>query len=296
MNKPKILFRFLFLFFSSLALYAEQENKDSLSEYLAEPKLSFESAYMQRADIKDGGGSVQVTKNRLQINSSNLGFGYSNWKFDWNNIDRLPFGDGVHQPIEEMHSLNLTLSKSYRIDEKWFTLTSLSLNSTFEDSPKDSYGVGIFSFASYAIESDHTIQMGLFGGYHPVRLLIFPMLSYSYRTNQKDGIQAVIGFPNTYIGYHINSDTLIRLGALFSNSLIRLSNDSPIEQEGFAEFQDYMGSLGVTYEFNNKVKFMGDLLYALKRDLTIYNKDATELESYEIEPSAGVMFKIILKF
>jgi hypothetical protein len=138
--------------------------------------------------------------------------------------------------------------------------------------------------------------MGLFGGYHPVRLLIFPMLSYSYRTNQKDGIQAVIGFPNTYIGYHINSDTLIRLGALFSNSLIRLSNDSPIEQEGFAEFQDYMGSLGVTYEFNNKVKFMGDLLYALKRDLTIYNKDATELESYEIEPSAGVMFKIILKF
>lgn len=286
---------FMMVFVTPFLLFAQEESKKSLLEHLMEPKFSLESAYMQRANIKDSDGSVEVTKNKMQINNSHVSFSYTNWRFDWDKVSQLPFGDGVHHPVEEMHGLRLSLSKSYRINERWLTLSSLSFNSTFEDDPKNSLSVGLFSFASYVINKDHTVQMGLFGNYHPVKSLLFPILSYSYRANYKDGMQVILGFPQTHIGYHLNRDTLLRLGVVFSNSLIRLSDNSSVEPEGFNEFQDYMGNLGISYEVSSKVKLKADLLYAIKRDFTIYDKHGTKIDSYEIEPTAGVMFKIILE-
>jgi hypothetical protein len=251
---------------------------------------------MQKANIKESEGSVAVTKNRLQINNANISFSYTNWRFNWDKVSDLPFGDGVHNPVEEMHGLNLSLSKSYRINERWFTVSSVSLNSTFEDDLSNSLSLGVFSFASYKIDSDHAVQMGLFGNYHPASSLIFPILSYSYRANYKDGIQVVLGFPQTHIGYHVNRDTLLRFGVLFSSSLIRLSDKSTVEPEGFNQFQDYMGNLGVTYDVNKKIQISGDILYAFKREITLYNKDGNELDNYEIEPTAGAMLKVIVRF
>nr|WP_321268485.1 hypothetical protein [uncultured Sulfurimonas sp.] len=283
------------LLITPFLLYAEQDSKKSLIESLMKPKFSLESAYMQRANIKDSEGSVQVTKNKMQINNSLISFSYTNWRFDWDKVSELPFGDGVHHPVEEMHGFNLGFKKSYRINERLFSLSSLSFNSTFEDDPKNSLSVGLFSFASYAIDRDHTVQMGLFGSYHPVTSRLFPIISYSYRANHKEGMQVILGFPQTHIGYHVNRDTLVRLGVVFSNSLIRLSDNSSVEPEGFNEFQDYMCNLGVSYDLNSKVKLKADLLYAIKRDFTTYDKDGSKVDSYEIDPTAGAMFKIILE-
>lgn len=291
----KYLHSFFFFLFIPFLLHAEEESNKSLLEQSMEPKFSFESTAMQRANIKESDGSVQVTKNRVQINNANISLSYTNWRFDWDKVSALPFGDGVNSPVKEAHGLNLTLSKPYRINEKWFTLSSVSLSSTFEDNPKNSLSLGAFGFASYTINSKHTVQMGLFGNYHPVSSLIFPILSYSYRANYKDGIQVIVGFPQTHVGYHASRDTLLRLGVVFSNSLIRLSDTSAVEPEGFNEFQDYMGNFGVSYEVNKRIKLTGDMLYAIKRDLTTYDKHGTKLNSYSIEPSAGVMFKIILQ-
>jgi hypothetical protein len=158
----------------------------------------------------------------------------------------------------------------------------------------NAYSFGLFSFASYAINRDHTLQVGVFGNYHPVSSLILPIASYSYRANQKEGIEVIVGFPRTHVGYHVNPDTLLRLGVTFSNSLIRLSDNSQVEAGGFNEFQDYMGNLGVSYTISDKIKLKGDLLYAVKRDITTYNKDGREMNSYEIEPTAGIMFNLIV--
>lgn len=284
------------LLFIPFLAHAQEVAKKGLLEKMMEPKFSFESAYMDRANIKDSDGSVQVTKNRVQLNNSFASFSYTNWRFGWDNIADLPFGDGVNKPIEEMHGLNLSLSKPYRINERWFTLSSISISATFEDDPKDSLSVGVFSFASYAINKNHTLQMGLFGNHHSVRSLLLPIISYSYRANYKDGIQVILGFPQTHIGYHVNRETLLRLGVVYSNSLIRLSDNSSVEPEGFNEFQDYIGSLGVTYDVSKKLKLKGDFLYAMKRDLRTYNKDAKEMDTYAIEPTAGLMLKMIFEF
>ena len=292
----KYLYASLLIFMAPLALKASDGKiEKTLLERLSQPKISFESTYMDRADIEGSEGNVQVIKNRIKINNSTFGFSYTNWTFDWDNVDKLPFGDGVHHPVEQMHGLNFSMTKPYRINEKWFSLSLISLNSTFEDNPKNSLSFGLFTFASYTINDDHTIQIGAFGSYHPVRTLVLPIVSYSYRARHKDGIQVILGFPNTHIGYHFNRDTLIRLGVVYSNSLFRLSDNSSVEPSGFNEFQDFMGNAGISYDLNRDIKLTGDFLYSIKRDFTIYDKHGTKLESYVIEPAAGIKFTIIWK-
>lgn len=286
------------LFITSLFipfLLQANQDKSSLLENMLISKINFDTTYLKNANINNSDGSVQITKNRLQLNNSLIRVGYTNWKFDWDNVSSLPFGNNVSQPIEHMHSIDLALTKSYRISEKWFSLNSIFANSTFEDNMSDSFAFGASSFASYSINDDHSIGLGLFGKYHPVSSTVLPIASYSYRANSKDGLQVMLGFPQTHVGYHVNPDTLLRLGFTFSNSLIRLSDSSTIEKKGYSEFQDYMTNIGISYDINKKIKLMTDVLYTLKRDYTIYNKDGEELSNYEIDPTTGIMFKIVFE-
>ncbi len=89
----KYLYASLLISIAPLALKASDGKiEKTLLERLSQPKISFESTYMDRANIEDSEGNVQVIKNRIQINNSTFGFSYTNWTFDWDNVDKLPFG------------------------------------------------------------------------------------------------------------------------------------------------------------------------------------------------------------
>lgn len=280
----------------SFNLYADAHLKKSGLEKMIQPKVSLESAYLSDATISGYDGGVEVAKNQLRINNEILGFSYTNWAFYWNNLDDLPFGDGVHNPIEQMHSFNLNVNIPYFVNNKLFILTSVSAKSTFEKESSNSYGAGIFSFASYKIDDEHAIQFGAFANYHPISTLALPVISYSYRARQSDGFKFILGFPKTYAGYHLNEETLIRFGIVFSQSVIRLSDTSPIEESGFIEAKDYMSNLGLSYELNKNFNIETDLLYGFKRDLIIYSKNANELSNYSIDSSLGLSFKLTYTF
>lgn len=275
-----------------LPLTAEEIFKKTLLEQMIQPRLSVESSYLGEANLYGYNGGVAVTKNKVSFNNEMVGLSYTNWVFNWNHIDALPFGDGINSPIEQMHSIRLNANLPYRINEKWFLLTSLSATSTFEDERDDSYGAALFSFASYKLSDDHTFEMGAFVNYHPTATLALPALSYSYRARHTDGFQVMIGFPRSYIGYNLNKDMLLRFGMIFSQSLIRLSDHSKIESGGYVESKDYMSNVGFTYALSRELKFETDLLYSIKRDIIFYNKNADELKSYEIEPSFGLNVKL----
>lgn len=266
-------------------------NKDVL-ERMVQPKVSYESSYVSDADVSGSKGSVAVSKNRIQLNNAMFGISYTNWAFNWSDIDALPFGNGLDTPIDQMHSVRLNANIPYFINKDWFMLTSFSLNSTFERELDDSYGAGLFSFASYKIDEDHSIQMGAFANYHPISTLALPVMSYSYRAKQKDGFIFILGFPRAYAGYFINPKTLIRTGMIFSQSVIKLSKDSSIENAGYIEAKDYMGNLGVSHELSERFRIEGDLLYSLKREFIIYNNAGDEQSSYGIEPSLGLNLRL----
>ncbi|MBU0631421.1 hypothetical protein KKA17_02140 [bacterium] len=294
MHIKTLLFFVLALFFSSLN--AQEESSKTQLERSVEPKISFESSYISDAKVKDSQGSVSVSKNRIQLNNALFGISYTNWSFFWDNVSRLPFGDGVHQPIKELHSIMLHANLPYHISDDLFLLTSVSVKSTFEKETKDSYGAGFFGFIAYKIDDDNTLNFGAFANYHPVSTLVMPMASYSYRARKKDGLQAVIGFPRTYVGYSLNRDTLVNFGMIFSQAVVKLSDDSTIERSGYLEAQDYLGNVGISYDVSENFKIQGDLLYSIKRDFTIYNADGHAQESYSIDPSFGVNIRLTYTF
>ena len=266
-------------------------DKDVL-ERIVQPKVSYESSYLSDADISGSKGSVAVHKNRIQVNNEIVGVSYTNWAFDWSDIGALPFGNGIASPLEQMHSLRLNANIPYFINEDWFWLTSVSLTSTFEKELDDSYGAGFFSFASYKLNEDHSIQMGAFANYHPVSTLALPVMSYSYRARSRDGVQLILGFPRAYVGYFISEKTLLRAGMIFSQSVIKLSRDSTLQNDGYVEAKDYMSNLGLSYEMSESLRIEGDLLYSLKRDFILYNAAGEEQKSYGIDPSFGLNLRL----
>lgn len=268
----------------------------SVLERIIQPRISYESSLLDDAKVSDTDGSVQVYKNNLSINNEFIGLSYTNWKFDWNKIETLPFGNGSDAPIDQIHGLALNLNIPKKINDKWFLLTSLSLKSTFEKETKDSYGANLFSFASYRLDEDHSFQMGAFVNYHPTSTLALPVISYSYRTKFHDGWQLMLGFPRTHVGYHINEQTLVRLGMIYSQSLVRLSDTSPIHAGGYVEAKDYMSNLGITYELNKNIKLSGDLLYTLNREFIIYDAHANETQNNTIQNALGANVRLVYSF
>jgi hypothetical protein len=277
----------------STSLFAKETKlKKGLLERMVQPKVSLNSSYLSDANINGSDGSVQVAKNSIRINNAIGGITYTNWSFLWNNVADLPFGNGLDKPIKQMHRLKLNATLPYFISDKWFLITSLSVNTTFEKEMKSSYGTGIFSFASYKINDDHAIQMGAFANYHPVSTLALPVISYSYRARKTDGLQVILGFPRAFVGYFINDDLLLRGGMVFSQSVIKLSNESVIESSGYIEAEDYMGNIGLVYEVSPSFTLDTDLLYSLKRNFTIYNSSGDEQSAYSIKPSFGVSMRL----
>jgi len=271
-------------------------SEKSLLEKMIQPRVSYESSFLDDAKVSHSDGSVQVSKNNLSINNELIGLSYTNWKFNWNKIETLPFGNGSDVPIDQLHTLALNVNLPKKIDDKWFLLTSLSLKSTFEKELKDSYGANVFSFASYRLDEDHSFQMGALVNYHPTSTLALPVISYSYRTKFQDGWQLVLGFPRTYVGYHLNEQTLARFGMIYSQSLVRLSDTSPIAASGYVEAKDYMSNVGITYELNHNIKLSGDLLYTINRELVMYNSHANEIQSNTIQNALGANVKLVYSF
>jgi len=291
MKYPLILTLFL-----SLSVAAQESARKTGLQKMIQPKASYAINYIDEAGFDGYGGKVSVVKNRLSLNNKIAGISYTNWKFHWSDIAKLPFGDKKHTPIAQMHSLRVNANLPYFISDKWFMLTSVSLKSTFEQEMQDSYSFGILSFASYKLTNEHAFAIGAFANYHPISTFAMPAFSYSYRARAQDGFKFILGYPRTYIGYHLSNEFLLRFGMIFSQSVIRLSDQSTISKSGFVEAKDYLSNFGLSYTLGKNFSFESDIIYTLKREFTLYTKEAQMIDSYSIQPSFGINFKLTYLF
>ena len=253
--------------------------------------MTLQSEFHSDAKFEGYEGSVKTYKQKNQINNEMFGFSYSRWDFDWRNASDLPFYQGK-TPIDSMNRIRLYANWPLRINDEWFMLNSVNVNATYEEEMNDAFGSGITSFFSYKIDDKHSIQLGAFANYHSVKTLALPVIGYAYRARETDGLKMVIGFPRAYIGYHVNPEVLLNAGMVYSQAVIRLADDSGIEQEGYSEAKDFQANLGFRYEINKHFELSADILYAFKRDFTIYDLNANEVDIYSIEPSFGGIIKL----
>jgi len=283
--------RILLLFIVLIYHLSAEEKKPTILEQIIQPKITFQTDYLTDAKFENSQASVQTSKQKIQINNGIVGFSYSRWDFEWSDAEDLDFYRGKI-PIDSMQSMRLYANYPVRINEKWFMLNMVNISATYEDQYDDAFGAGISSFFSYKLDDNHAIQLGAFANYHSIKTLLLPVIGYSYRVRERDGLQMVLGFPRAYIGYHLTPDLLLNAGMIYSQAVIRLADDSGIEPQGYIEAKDFQSNAGFRYELNNHFQLSADLLYAFKRDFNIYNHDAEEIDSYSIEPSLGATLKI----
>ena len=274
-----------------LPLIAQEEKKLTLLEQIIQPKITFQTDYLSDAKFENSQASVQTSKQKIQINNGIVGFSYSRWDFEWSDAEDLDFYRGKI-PIESMQSLRLYVNYPLPINDEWFMLNMVNISATYEDEYDDAFGAGVSSFFSYKIDDKHSLQIGAFANYHSVKTLVLPVIGYSYRVRERDGLQVVLGFPRAFVGYHLTPKLLLNAGMIYSQAVIRLADDSGIEPQGYIEAKDFQSNIGFRYEVNEHFQLRADMLYAFKRDFNIYNRDAEEIDSYSIEPSLGATVKI----
>jgi hypothetical protein len=271
--------------------YASQQQR-TLLERLVAPKVSYQYDYLGNAALSGETTSVTTQRQQLTLNNEIASLQYGYTTYQWYDLQDLSFGNGVDAPINQIHSIKLAGRYPFRPSERWFWLSSLNLNMEFEDQFEGSLGVGFFSFGSYKIDADHTVQMGLFGNYHPVASIILPVISYSYRARQSEGFQAVLGFPRTYVGYRIKEKLLLSGGLIYSQAVVKLGADNGLTPGGYLETKDYFGNLGATYDLTKHWQAEVNWLYALRREFTRYDSSEVELGKETIKPSSGIMLKL----
>lgn len=272
------------------SLCAEEKNP-TLLEQMTQAKISFQTDFLSDANFDGFDASVKTYKQKMQINNDMFGVSISRWDFDWQNEDTLPFYQGK-TPIASMTRIKLYANVPVFLNEKWFMLNNININTSYEKEYSNSFGAGLLSFLSYKVDEKHAIQMGAFANYHPVKTLALPVLGYTYRIREKDGLSMVLGFPRAYVGYHLTPKLLFNAGMIYSQAVIRLADDSGIEERGYVEAKDFQSNIGLHYEINDHVELSADILYTFKRDFTIYNHDADEISSYSIQSSAGAILKL----
>lgn len=267
------------------------EKNPSLLEQMTQPKVTFQTDFLSDANFEGFDASVKTYKQKIQINNDMFGMSLSRWDFDWKSEESLPFYNDK-SPIKSMTRLKLYANVPIFINDDWFMLNTLNVNATYEKEYSNAFGAGVLSFLSYKVDEEHAIQIGAFANYHPVKTLALPVLGYTYRIRETDGLSVLLGFPRAYVGYHLNDKLLVNAGIIYSQAIIRLADDSGIEERGYVEAKDFQSNIGLRYEINDQLELSADILYTFKRDFTIYNHDADEINSYGIEPSAGVILKL----
>jgi hypothetical protein len=275
-----------------LALHASDFTDKTLLERLVHPKVSYSESFLSDAKLKGEEASVSTRKHSLKINNEIAAFEYSRWDFDWKGQEDLSFGNGVNSPIRRMHRLKLSGTLPKKLNERWFWLSSVNAGATFERETEDSLSYGLFTFLSYKIDDDHTLQFGGFGSYHPVASMALPVLSYSYRARKRDGFTAVLGFPRSYLGYRLSPSLQINAGMIYSQAVIRLADDNALSPRGYLEANDYMGNMGVRCNVTETIELNADLLYAFKREFTRYDHRGDPLNRVSIDPSVGAMIRL----
>lgn len=279
-----------------LSLYSQEKVKKTSLEKILQPKLSIESSYLGDSILNENMGSVSIKKNEFKVNNEIIGLSYTNFNFDWKHLHNLPFGNKTSHPINKIHSFKMNVNIPYFINDNWFMLTAFEIESTFEDELDESFSAGVLSGLIYKLNEDHSIAFGIFGKYHPASSIILPGFSYNYRAREDSGFKFILGFPKTYISYNLNYDTSIRMGMIYSNSVIKLKDNSTIEDSGYIESTNIMTNIGVSYNINQDFLIESDLVYSLERNFVVYSQNGIQLNKYSLKPSLGINFKLTYKF
>ena len=119
----------------------------------------------------------------------------------------------------------------------------------------------------------------------------------NYNAMAPDGFSFSMGFPLTQATYRFNPQWAARLRAVeYDTDLFQLSNDSPVEPEGYLERRDLMVGTFVDYSPIQNFTVSTGLQFYFDRELTIHKKDDDGKRYYGLDNTWGGVVKLACAF
>lgn len=262
------------------------------------PKLELTTSNLNAQAIN--GSKGQMALSTLEVKLSNVlgGIAYEEFHFDWDRIDQLPFGDGVHNPIEKMTRVQAFGRLPYPIDDKNMLLVGLGLSSTFEKQTDDSYSYDVFGLISHDLVSNASWQYGAYLQYHPVKTIVLPILEYTFNFNAQHtkDFYGHLGFPKTKIGYYLTPKWKTDFEAIYRQAIAKLDKNSVIDPDGYAQVKSWRGEWALYYLATKQLEIKTAVKYTLTREWYSYDRNYRQTQHHYIDNAIGFGIGLVYSF
>lgn len=258
----------------------------------ADWSVDLQAGAVAGADVDDGGGSVAVGGAGATASWRWLSLSYSVAAYGWDDVSRLPFGNGADDPWDSLHSLGLDLRHQDMVDENWGYFAGGGLSADWEEEMGDSGTVHVRGGVLRALSPGLTLSLGAGAWAHKTGLRVLPVLALNYGSQDDPGFSATLGAPQTWLRYRFNPAWMVRLGARMDGGTYRLADDSVVAGKGYVRRSGVAAALMADWTPSPGLTLSAGPEWHFARSLTLYNKDGDEQDSYGVDAAPGLAARL----
>lgn len=261
-------------------------------------KLKLEGAGLGPAHIENDQGKVAVTYLRGTLEYSYFVFSYTNRRYHWDQVSRLPFGNGADDPWEQLHSISLG-AKDFkgRINQRWGYFWGIWASSMFEEETSDSFSGSGTVGLSYVISPNLIVSFGVGGYYHlEVDNLFMVVGALAWNPGIEKGFHGALGFPESFIGYRFSPAWDLRLSAGFEERVYRLADDSTVQPQGYLRSRTVLGLMELKWTPRQYLTLSIAAGYHFLRRFDIFDSEGEGGRDYDINGTLGGGISLELSF
>jgi hypothetical protein len=198
-EEPSILDIIIEKFKKSIEGLAEQKKKEFEFTVLGMGVSGF-----QKADIDDTEGGSSIRGTSLVFASYPVFAVYQHYRYEWEGIDQLPFGNSMDDPWESLQQIIVGGVCKHDLTDLWKFSIQGAVLFGFEKEMEDSYS--FYTGTNFTYEMTERWKLGLGGILYMHSKIesewpIFPFINFSWNTQTKNGWWFTIGTNQIAGGY-----------------------------------------------------------------------------------------------
>jgi len=262
-------------------------------------EFEVETFYHSDGDLDTGGdaGSFRVTGARVGLEIGWLVANYGYRLYDWEDVSLLPFGDGIDEPWEDLHTAALGFSHDEMVNQSWGYFVRAQATTAFEEEMDDSFGAVALAGLMYNVaEWNMMFRLGAAYSWNEVTSRVFPLVGVNWGGRRGSGLSVALGVPLTAVTYRFSERTAIQARVGFDSDTFRLADDNPAAPKGYLETEDIGGELVLLYNLTDTVRLTVAGGWFFDRELTLYDSDGEGGVEYDVEEGATARAQLSFSF
>ncbi|MFP4476297.1 MAG: hypothetical protein ACLFOY_12120 [Desulfatibacillaceae bacterium] len=262
----------------------------------------------QSAGIEDGPSEVSMLVATASLKVSYFTLSYGVNEFRWEDVSRIPFGDGVHEPWDRMHNLSLSANYRGRFGGAFHYFTGAYVGTAFEEATGDGAYGGVRGGIGYSL-SGWRFSLGAMVYHDGFSWGAWPVAGVAFgkgtgrgaaagEGDREDvsGFSASIGFPSTQVSYRINQFAGVRLSGNWWRPTYALADDSTVLPDGFVRFRNVNAGLYADLYPASGLSVTIGGHWVFYREFSFHNDDGDLFAEFDVDAGPAASLNVSWSF